>query len=62
MTTMVVLIVLAVMVSAFIGLWRWALHIERDDFDWEHGAQSDAEGKQATQLGIAVNLNGTFSR
>jgi hypothetical protein len=62
MTTMVILIVLAVMASAFLGLWRWALRTERDDFDWEHGDQTDAEGKQTAQLGIAVNLNGTFSR
>ena len=55
-------VVLAVMASAFFALWRWALRTERDDFDWEHGDQTDAEGKQLAQLGIAVNLNGTFSR
>jgi hypothetical protein len=62
-TIMLVLaIVLAVVVASFIGLWRWALRTERDDVDWEHGSQTDAEGKQAVQLGIALNVNGTFSR
>jgi hypothetical protein len=56
------LIVAGLGLALLVGAWLWVRHIEHDDIDWEHGAQSSEEGKQTTELGIAVNINGTYSR
>jgi uncharacterized iron-regulated membrane protein len=58
-----VVLVLAVVVvmTGFVALYLWARRVERDEVDWT-APERDAEDRQTAQLGIALNVNGTYSR
>lgn len=54
-------IVAGLALLGFVALYLWARRVEDTEVDWQ-APERDARDRQAAQLGIAINVNGTYSR
>jgi hypothetical protein len=61
MAFVVLAIVAGLLIVGFLGLYVWTRRLERDTIFWPRRKRSSEEA-QADQLGIALNVNDTFSR